>query len=64
MYSKKEPYIKRLGQRELLEAILEAIDKSKSTEELKDRLQRMLVEIEEELRAYTRENDPIYRALA
>lgn len=63
MVFRKELYIKRLAQRELLEIILEAIDRYKSTSELKMCLQRMLVEIEEELRAYTIENDPVYQSL-
>ncbi len=63
MVFKKELYIKRLAQRELLENILAVIDRYKSISDLKGRLQRMLVEIEEELRAYTIENDPIYHSL-
>ena len=59
-------YWKRLGQRELLEIVLEFIDSRKngiSMDELKKRLGRMLIEIEQELRCYIEENDPIYSNL-
>jgi len=63
MVFRKELYIKRLAQRKLLENILAVIDRYKNINDLKGRLQRMLVEIEEELRAYTIENDPVYHSL-
>ena len=58
-------YWKRLGQKELLEIVLEAIDSRRFTDigELKACLQRILIEIEQELRHYIEENDPIYSNL-
>ncbi len=63
MWDTKSRYIVVLARVELLDSILDILDKCRDIRELKTRLERMLVEYQEELRALRPKVEPQFTTL-